>query len=368
MPHTSSSISTLLPEPSEVDNFQSASEPKKRRGAKSSLSDAQVETIQSFFPEMERLLVKLKLHAGKEQEKATNPSELTAWFDQTITKILKMEEFESLDKTKKTPAQWCIVICDVFKNYRNNTFIPKNQKMFALRYLRLENNNQHSSDESVRAVDALVSFKTPATAKKLFEQENKDTILELMHQKIAKCKEDALLGDTGGSLRPTNTAALYQIALSELWEEADQDHYINEAKLDDVFKFGDSSILMIMPLSSFSRNQATFSHAMYTSLCAFAEGGTIGPAEMQLFVGYRDENKVVQCLRLHAYHRYDPDNTIKAFPEGEDAVKLEISWEKFCKETLPYHPKQSPKSPQHLRVIPTKNLARIYRAKKYQNY
>ncbi|KAJ3978304.1 hypothetical protein F5890DRAFT_1560613 [Lentinula detonsa] len=324
MPHTSSSISTPLPEPSEVDNFQSAPEPKKRRGAKSSLSDAQVETIQSFFPEMERLLVKLKLHAGKEQEKATDPSELTAWFDQTITKILKMEEFESLDKTKKTTAQWRIVVRDVFKNYRNNTFIPKNQKTFALRYLRLENNDQRSSDEFVRAADALVSFKTPATAKKLFEQENKDTILELMRQKIAKCKEDAPLGDTGGSSRPTNTAALYQIALSELWEEADQDHYTNEAKSDDVFK-----------------NQATFSHAMYTSLCAFAEGGTIGPAEMQLFVGYRDKNEVVQCLRLHAHHRYDPDNTIKAFPEGEDAVKLEIGWEKFCEETLPR------KSPHH---------------------
>src|ERR1700761_3062881 len=63
-------------------------ETKKRHGAKSSLSDSQVEIIQSFFPEMEKLLVEHKLHAGKENEKATDPHEVASWFEQTVSKIL----------------------------------------------------------------------------------------------------------------------------------------------------------------------------------------------------------------------------------------------------------------------------------------
>ncbi|KAJ3792141.1 hypothetical protein GGU11DRAFT_761015, partial [Lentinula aff. detonsa] len=88
-------------------------------------------------------------------------------------------------------------------------------------------------------------------------------------------------------------------------------------------------------------NQEMFKGAMYSSLCAFAESGAIGPAEMLLLVGYRDDSNTMQCLRLHAHYRYDLDSTLKAFPEGEEAVKMDESWEAFCEETLPQHPKQS---------------------------
>ncbi|KAJ3831930.1 hypothetical protein F5878DRAFT_647207 [Lentinula raphanica] len=303
--------------------------PKKKRGPKSPLTDDQIDIIQSYFPAMEKLLVQHKLHAGKE-DKVPNPDAVVTWFDNTITKILKTKAFETLDKTKKTPAQWRVVIRDVFKNYRNNTFIPKNQKTFALRYLQSKNNETRSPDEFIKAADALVSFKVPAAPKKLFERKNKEAIIALMNKKIA----DLTAKTPGGkyaendatespetradNTRNPNPAALYQNALTELWAKADKQRYIDEASSVDIFK-----------------NQAMFQESMYNTLCALAEGGAIGPSEMLLWVGFRDKDNVVQCQRLHAHHRYDPDNTIKPFIEGDEATEIENAWESFCERTIP---------------------------------
>ncbi|KAJ3791474.1 hypothetical protein GGU11DRAFT_751728 [Lentinula aff. detonsa] len=222
------SVNSSLPLPAPpADQQQPDTQPsKKKRGARSrsSLSEDQVEIIQTFFPEMEKLLVKHKLHAGKE-EKLPDPSEVSTWFDLTITKILKMNAFENLDKAKKTSTQWRTVIQDVFKNYQNNTFIPRNQKSFALRYLQLENNDPRGPQEFIRAADALVSFKNAAAPKKVFERENKSVILDLMNEKIRQSKEsvspggDSIADLTEGNsstTRTPNSAALYQNALTEL--------------------------------------------------------------------------------------------------------------------------------------------------------
>ncbi|KAJ3833073.1 hypothetical protein F5878DRAFT_646252 [Lentinula raphanica] len=303
---------------------------KKKRGPKSALSEDQIKVIQSHFPAMEKLLVKHSLHAGKE-DKVADPDAVVTWFDDTITKILNSKAFETLDKSKKTSAQWRVVVRDVFKNYRNNTFIPKNQKTLALRYLNSKNKDTRNPDEFAKAADALVSFRVPAAPKKLFERANKEAIMALMNKKIAEsnaktpgvdCGEDAMTESTNTTRNP-NPAALYQNALTELWAKADKQDYIDEASSVDIFK-----------------NQAMFQESMYNSLCALAEGGAIGPTEMLLWVGFRDEDNVMQCLRLHAHHRFDPDNMIKPFIEGDDAMKIENAWEAFCEETIPHHRKE----------------------------
>ncbi|KAJ3738272.1 hypothetical protein EV360DRAFT_90626 [Lentinula raphanica] len=286
---------------------------------------------------MEKLLVQHKLHAGKE-DKIPDPDAVVTWFDNTITKILKKKAFETLDMSKKTPAQWRVVIRDVFKNYRNNTFIPKQQKTLALRYLQSKDNDTRSPDEFTKAAEALVSFKVPAAPKKLFERENKEAIIALMNKKIAESNSKTPGADCADSnvvmgnpetradnTRNPNPAALYQNALTELWSKADKQRYIDEASSVDIFK-----------------NQAMFQESMYNTLCALAEGGAIGPSEMLLWVGFRDKDNVLQCQRLHAHHRFDPDNTIKPFIEGDEATKIENAWEAFCEDTIPRHPKKSP--------------------------
>ncbi|KAJ3718786.1 hypothetical protein C8R42DRAFT_643852 [Lentinula raphanica] len=293
--------------------------PKKKRGPKSPLTDDQIDIIQTYFPAMEKLLVQHELHAGKE-DKVPDPDAVVTWFDNTITKILKTKAFETLDKTKKTPAQWRV-----------------NQKTFALHYLQSKNNETRSPDEFIKAADALVSFKVPAAPKKLFERENKEAIIALMNKKIADLTAKTPGGEyaendatespetRADNTRNPNPAALYQNALTELWAKADKQRYIDEASSVDIFK-----------------NQAMFQESMYNTLCALAEGGAIGPSEMLLWVGFCDKDNVVQCQRLHAHHRYDPDNTIKPFIEGDEATEIENTWESFCERTIPCHPKKSP--------------------------
>ncbi|KAJ3717507.1 hypothetical protein C8R42DRAFT_644734 [Lentinula raphanica] len=331
---TSTSIPPPLPaqQQTAVPVPQAAAAPdaepsKKKRGPKSSLSDDQLDVIQSYFPEMEKLLKRHNLHAGKE-DKVADPDAVVTWFDSTITKILRSEAFETLDKSKKTPAQWRVVVRDVFKNYRNNTFIPKNQKTFALRYLQQKNNDTRSPDDFIKAADALVSFKVPAAPKKLFERANKEAIIALMNKKIVESNSvdrgENATTESSGTPRNPNPAALYQNALTELWAKADKQDYIEEASSVDIFK-----------------NQGMFQESMYNSLCALAEGGAIGPSEMLLWVGFRDKDDVLQCLRLHAHHRFDPDNAIRPFIEGDEAMKIETAWEGYCEETIPHHDKKS---------------------------
>ncbi|KAE9386627.1 hypothetical protein BT96DRAFT_1005887 [Gymnopus androsaceus JB14] len=153
----------------------------------------------------------------------------------------------------------------------------------------------------------LNGYTSPAAGKDLFRRENNDAIKNLATDKF---KDTSALG--------------YQRALSELWKNAqDQEDYNKRAKTIDIFK-----------------NQLKFRAAMTSALISMCQSNTLGPAEMVLLAGFRDEQNNLKCFHLHGHHDFSNSDT---FPlDKQEVEKMLKAWSDHCEEHIPKHVKQEP--------------------------
>ncbi|KAJ3791913.1 hypothetical protein GGU11DRAFT_761198, partial [Lentinula aff. detonsa] len=281
----------------------------------SSLSSAQTEVINAYFPTWEALLIKHKLQFGKDRSEK-DPAVVLQWVTDTTTSILKTEPFKSVDYTVQTQKHWENLIATAFKNHRNNNLVARTLKALGEK-ARGEAEGRpvtvphHADFEEAGRV--LLSFLNKEMPKTIFETENKDAIKKLAEKQRAA--ESGL-----------NPGKAYQAALTELWAQADRDSFIAKAKAVDVFG-----------------NQTLFRSALYAGLQGICEGGAVGPTEMVSLTGFRDRDNVVISFRLNAHHVFNEHKPIPAFlstPEEKQlADALDDAWRKYCKKIIPEHVK-----------------------------
>ncbi|KAJ3963991.1 hypothetical protein EV361DRAFT_967504, partial [Lentinula raphanica] len=309
---------------------------ERKRGRESSLSQQQQDLVRSHFTKWERLLEKKKLHLGKfdaDGSRARDPSDISTWVDSTVETIRTSPEFGTVNDTAEKVTR---TIKDMFRNYRNNTFIKKNQHEAVQRAIaELRNMPTKSTMEAIKAANALVSFQKPAPAKDLFRIQNHEAIQQeadkLRAEAAQERQENGLEPEDFDWRRDDNKGGFYQRALSELWSKADQDFYKDMVKRD-VFA-----------------NQEIFPAAVKTSLQAICENGAVGPMELVLLAGFRNEkNRVVTC-QLNAHHISPEDGTPPPPFLQRDEEKLQFSalqqwWLDYCETYIPTH-KVVPETP-----------------------
>jgi hypothetical protein len=108
-------------------------------------------------------------------------------------------------------------VTDRLKNHRNNVFIKRNREELIKNALGTEPGTR-SQEAMVKATQALVAFQSTASPKERFRLAKDEAIRTLAWQKRS---EKSTL----------NGAAAYQLALTEMWNEADQASY--EAQVTD---------------------------------------------------------------------------------------------------------------------------------------
>lgn len=110
---------------------------------------------------------------------------------------------------------------DRLKNHRNNVFV-KNNRDELIRNALATDQGTRAHNATLKATRALVAFQSTAAAKE--------------HFRTAKDKEVKALAATKRLESPSlNTGAAYQLALTELWNNADQESYGSQLT-DKIFK------------------------------------------------------------------------------------------------------------------------------------
>ncbi|KAJ3964106.1 hypothetical protein EV361DRAFT_980827, partial [Lentinula raphanica] len=184
---------SLLPQtshsqPSKMSNSPDDSTEHSTVGRQSLLSQAQQDVVRAKFPKWEKILCDHDLHLGKldrEGAKARDPDKVTDWLDQTVQEVKSSPVFNDWPDTSKKLTK---TIEAMFRNYRNNTFIKRNQHDIiqdAIAKLRKVLTN-HEVDAS-KAAEALVCFKSPGGAKQIFRVENEEKI----HEEMARMRAEA---------------------------------------------------------------------------------------------------------------------------------------------------------------------------------
>ncbi|KAJ3816465.1 hypothetical protein F5880DRAFT_1512641, partial [Lentinula raphanica] len=294
-----------------------------KRGRVSPLSQAQQDLVRAEFPKWEELLLKHKLHLGKS---GRDPEVITIWINSTLKKIKASPAFGAVNDTT---IQVDRVIKDMFKNYRNNTFVKKNKAALVQEAIsNITETPTVSAMEASKAADALVSFKTPASAKDIFREHHVDEIrLESfrMRAEAAQNREaSGMAAEDFDQRRDDNGGAYFQKALTELWQKADQEYYkkmVNSDKFD---------------------NQKKFCAAMKTALSTICQSGALGPTEVVQLSGFRNEQNQVEFSILNAHH-VSPENGLPPPPflqgenEKDDMIKLVEWWKMYCERNIPFH-------------------------------
>ncbi|KAJ3972082.1 hypothetical protein EV361DRAFT_962087 [Lentinula raphanica] len=309
------------------DNACHSDDVERKRGCESSsLSPIQQQLVRDKFPAWELLLEEHQLQLGKFESngsRARDPEDISTWIDSTVERIRTSPAFGTVNDTAEK------TIKDMFRNYRNNTFIKKNQQAVIQKAIAaLQDKSTPSTMEAVKAANALVSFQQPAPAKDLFRIQNHDAIQQeadkLRAAAAQKRQADGIKLEDFDPRRDDNRGGFYQRALSELWSKADQVSYKDMVKLD-VFA-----------------NQEIFPAAIKTSLQAICDNGAVGPMELILLVGYRNaENRTVTC-QLNAHH-INPANGIpppaflQRYEEKVQFGALKKWWWDYCETHIPAH-------------------------------
>lgn len=110
---------------------------------------------------------------------------------------------------------------DRLKNHRNNVFIKNNHDELICNALGTDQGSR-PHDATLKATRALVAFQSTAAAKEHFRTVKDDEVKALA---VTKHSESPSL----------NAGAAYQLALTELWSNADQEIYGSQLT-DDIFK------------------------------------------------------------------------------------------------------------------------------------
>lgn len=211
---------------------------KKKNRKLSPFTTAQLAHIDSFFPAFEQLLCQHKLHLRK-SGKEHDPSVVSDWINKTVDQILRSPKFKGkLNATLKMSKQWKMVcftktmndlyidlaiqaVNDCLKNYCNNVFV-KNNRNNLIRNALATNKGTRAHDATLKATCALVAFQSTAAAKECFQ--------------TAKDEEVKVLAAMKRSELPSlNAGAAYQLALTELWNDADQELYGSQST-EEIFK------------------------------------------------------------------------------------------------------------------------------------
>ncbi|KAE9389525.1 hypothetical protein BT96DRAFT_946807 [Gymnopus androsaceus JB14] len=229
-------------------NLSLAPKDPKKPGCKSPLSSVQKNLVNQHLPGWEAVLTKNRLHLGKPSGKSKDPKEVTDWLDATIEAIVAKPEFRDVDETIRNKAEWSEIIRAYFKNHRNNVFIKKNVADLVAHTLATDTDSSIHKD-LVAAANVVLLLQSPAAGKDLFCVENEAAIKTLATEKF---------NDT--------SAPGQQRALSKLWKNAqDQGDYNKRAETVDIFN------------------------------------NTLGPAEMVLLTGFRDEQDNMKYRRLSKF-------------------------------------------------------------------
>ncbi|KAJ3966386.1 hypothetical protein EV361DRAFT_1036946 [Lentinula raphanica] len=217
----------------------------------------------------------------------------------------------------------------MFRNYRNNTFIKRNQHdiiQAAIAKLRKVSTNQEL--DASKAAEALVCFKSPGGAKQIFRVENEEKI----HEEMARMRAEAAQAREaeGRNLedfdprKEDNGGAFYQRALTALWKAADQDAYEKKAKGHDLFK-----------------NQEKFPSVIKTALEALCENGALGPMEILFMSGFRNEHNELVLTRLSCHSGSIENPTQPGFlrSPGEELLSATLTryWCEYCEAHIPRH-------------------------------
>ncbi|KAJ3752229.1 hypothetical protein EV360DRAFT_88954 [Lentinula raphanica] len=298
-------------------------------GRQSSLSQAQQDVVREKFPKWEKILRNHNLHLGKldrDGAKARDPEKVTDWLDQTVQEVKSSPVFDDFPDTSKKLTK---TIEAMFRNYRNNTFIKRNQHdivQAAIAKLRKVSTNQEF--DASKAAEALVCFKSPGGAKQIFRAENEEKI----HEEMARMRAEAAQAREaeGRKLedfdprKEDNGGAFYQRALTALWKAADQDAYEKKARGHDLFK-----------------NQEKFPSVIKTALEALCENGALGPMEILFMSGFRNEHNELVLTRLscHSGNLENPTQPGFLRSPGEELLSATLTryWCEYCEAHIPRH-------------------------------
>ncbi|KAJ3738116.1 hypothetical protein EV360DRAFT_77121, partial [Lentinula raphanica] len=262
----------------------------RKRGRGSLLSQAQQNAVRARFPDLEEQLLKHKLHLGKPAangSRARDPERLATWINTTVEEIMATPAFVHLNDTTTKIDR---TIKEMFKNYRNNTFIKRNK--------------------AAMVQEAIANKTETPTSSRLRAEAAQD------REALGVAAEDF------DPRRDDNGGAYFQKALSNLWQKADQEHYQKMVNND---RFA---------------NQGKFNAAMKTALTTICQSGALGPVEMVLLSGFRNKENEVQFSILNAHH-IDPADGIPppAFLQGDEQKgnleTLVTWWREYCKLYIP---------------------------------
>lgn len=88
----------------------------------------------------------------------------------------------------------------------------------------------------VKATEVFLSLRKPGAGKVLFELENKAEIRKLMTDRLNAASQSTS-ADTTKATQKANPGAEYQNALTELWNNADQESFNARAHTKDIFEW-----------------------------------------------------------------------------------------------------------------------------------
>ncbi|KAJ3772208.1 hypothetical protein FB446DRAFT_788935 [Lentinula raphanica] len=292
---------------------------KKKRGRDSPLTLEQQQAVRARFRDWEKLLRKKKLHLGKlDSARGRDPESITTWLDDTVKEI-------------RTSPIFANTIKDMFRNYRHNTFVKRNQHDIVQKAIaNLDPNKTIESMDALKAAETLVSFKHSTTAKDIFRMQNQQKINEealRMQASAAQAREEAGIDPDDVDKRRSD---------NELWKNADQDSYAKMAHEPDIFE-----------------NQKRFPAAMKTSLEAICQSGALGSMEIFMLFGFRNEKNKVQFGRLNAHHTSaengrPPPHFLLSQENDTRAETLKDWWSGYCELHVPKRPELQETQPNNV--------------------
>ncbi|KAE9391633.1 hypothetical protein BT96DRAFT_1001106 [Gymnopus androsaceus JB14] len=295
----------------DVEDMENTKPSTKKKNRKlSPFTTAQLAHIDSFFPAFEQLLHQHKLHLGK-SGKEHDPSVVSDWINKTVDQILRSPKFKGkLNATLKMSKQWKMAVNDHLKNHCNNVFVKNNHDSLIRNALATDKGTR-AHDTTLKATHALVAFQSTVAAKECF--------------RMAKDEEVKVLAAMKHSELPSlNAGAAYQLALTELWNDADQELYGSQLT-EDIFK-----------------NQDEFQMAMLMTMDILCQSGALGPCELVLLSGFHNKKNQVVAYRLNTSSHSNSDGPQFLDDQVDSGEKRDSDWWSFLDAHLGCHPEPEP--------------------------
>ncbi|KAJ7139003.1 hypothetical protein C8R44DRAFT_727124 [Mycena epipterygia] len=158
--------------------------------------------------------------------------------------------------------------------------------------------------------NAIFTTPRPLTARKLYEQEEKDEVLTFADE--LKSQEQ------GG-----NAVGTYQTALKELWDQKDEDF---KAKYEKSAREGSIGV-------DIAWNQRDFEAKIGGTLQDLCTNGALGPAEALLFTSFRNsETGEISTLVVHGHSDENQCSFADFLP---NFTSVRTQWDRFSTEVLP---------------------------------